>query len=132
MPPRRASRRESDRNLALASFQTTVGTIASDAGDSEETQSTRAARLHSPAPNPLVRHSVIAFDLPQAQSARVQVFDVAGRLVRSLADGAFAAGRHQRTWDGTDERGNPVAAGVYFTRLDVGAVHEQRSIVVVR
>jgi hypothetical protein len=60
------------------------------------------------------------------------VFNVAGRLVRTLADGPFAAGRHRRIWDGTDGRGNPVAAGVYFARLDAGAVHERRSIVVVR
>jgi flagellar hook assembly protein FlgD len=60
------------------------------------------------------------------------VYDVAGRLIRTLADGAFTAGRHPSVWDGTDERGKHVAAGVYFARLDAGAIHEQRSVIVLR
>lgn len=121
----------SDRNFALASFEL-FSFIASDSGDEEEVETSRGRRLQPAFPNPLVRQSVFAFDLPQAQVARMCVYDVAGRMVRTLAEGAFTAGRHQRIWDGTDQAGMPVAAGVYFARLEAGAIREQRSVVVLR
>ena len=57
---------------------------------------------------------------------------MAGRLVRTLAEGPFTAGRHQRVWDGTDDRGHRVAAGVYFARMIAGADQVHRSVVVLR
>jgi flagellar hook assembly protein FlgD len=60
------------------------------------------------------------------------VYDVAGRIVRTLADGTLASGRHEQTWDGRDEAGKTVAAGVYFVRLDADDVHERRSMVLLR
>lgn len=63
---------------------------------------------------------------------RLRIYDVAGRLVRTLADGAHPAGRHEVVWNGTDHAGRRVAAGVYFARLDSGGIHVQRSITVLR
>jgi uncharacterized delta-60 repeat protein len=122
---------DGDANFALASFETTVSSV-SDNGGEESIDRSRSARLEEAFPNPLVRESVIAFDLTTAQPVRVRLFDVGGRLVRTLADGSFAAGRHRRVWDGTDDHGTRVAAGVYFARLDAGAIHERRAVVVVR
>lgn len=69
-----------------------------------------------------MRESLIAFDLPEAQAVRVRLYDAAGQRVRTLAEGRFAAGRHERVWDGTDDAGRRVAAGVYFSRLEAEAV----------
>jgi flagellar hook assembly protein FlgD len=52
--------------------------------------------------------------------ARLDVFDVSGRLVRKLGNGTFAAGSHVLEWDGRDGAGAPSAAGVYFVRLASG------------
>jgi hypothetical protein len=51
---------------------------------------------------------------------RLQVFDVAGRLVRSVASGDAVAGDHETQWTYTDEGGSRVPAGLYFARLSVG------------
>ena len=46
------------------------------------------------------------------------IYDVAGRLVRSLVAGRVPAGYHATVWDGKDDRGHAVASGVYLYRLE--------------
>jgi hypothetical protein len=68
--------------------------------------------------NPLVSgQATVDFGLAKADRVEVKVFDVSGRLVRTLADRSFAAGRHTLTWDGVDNDGRMVARGVYFTQV---------------
>jgi len=68
--------------------------------------------------NPLVSgQATVDFGLAKADRVEVKVFDVSGRLVRTLTDRQFAAGRHQLTWDGADSEGKMVARGVYFTQV---------------
>jgi hypothetical protein len=66
-----------------------------------------------------VRSGLAAVDLGVAKSGRVEVkvYDVSGRLVRTLADRQFAPGKYTLTWDGTDNGGRQVARGVYFTQV---------------
>lgn len=71
-------------------------------------------------PSPFVDRARVAFVLGAAAQARVDVFDVSGRLVRRLGAGPFAAGSHVLEWDGRDGTGAPAAAGVYFVRLAAG------------
>jgi hypothetical protein len=69
------------------------------------------------APNPARASSTIRFDLPTSGPVRLAVYDLSGRLVKSLAKESFEAGRYARTWDGVTESGARTAAGVYFVRL---------------
>ncbi len=69
-------------------------------------------------PNPFVAQAAISFSLPQTGRATVRVFDLSGRLVRTLADGEMVAADHTVVWDGCDASGNEVGAGVYFCRLE--------------
>ncbi|MBZ0268959.1 right-handed parallel beta-helix repeat-containing protein [bacterium] len=72
-------------------------------------------------PNPFRMQTTIEFELPDAAPVRLAVYDTAGRRVRTLVAGTVhAAGRVAVPWDGRDEAGRPVAAGVYFTRLIAG------------
>jgi hypothetical protein len=67
------------------------------AGIPDETGTSIPARLQPAFPNPLVRQSVFAFDLPRAQGVRIGIYDVAGRLVRMLASRDFPAGQNRAT-----------------------------------
>ena len=60
------------------------------------------------------------------------IYDVAGRLVREVAGGAFPAGYQSAIWDGLDERGRELASGTYFLRLRSGGLQESLELVVVR
>jgi hypothetical protein len=61
--------------------------------------------------------ATVSLQLPRSGRVRLDLFDVRGRLVRTLVDEARAAGAHVVRWDGRDGSGAPAAAGVYFLRL---------------
>jgi FlgD Ig-like domain len=88
--------------------------------------------LHPAAPNPFGSGTTIRYELPHAASVRLRIFDVAGRLVRTLADHPEGQGSHAAHWDGRDGTGNRVASGVYFYALDAGKETFRRRIVLVR
>jgi hypothetical protein len=72
--------------------------------------------LHQNYPNPFNAGTVIPFDLKSEGDWSLQVYNIAGQLVRSFA-GHNSAGQVQVTWDGADREGRSVASGVYFYRL---------------
>jgi hypothetical protein len=79
-------------------------------------------RLIGASPNPFNPRTKILFELPQQTLVRLHVYDLAGRLVRTLLNGEMiAAGRHEKVWNGRDDSGRGVATGVYFYRLEAGA-----------
>jgi hypothetical protein len=71
------------------------------------------------APNPATAGgtTTIRFGLARGGAVALDVFDPQGRRVRRLASGAFPAGLHQAAWDGRDDHGAPLGAGLYFYRL---------------
>ncbi len=76
-----------------------------------------AFRVRS-APNPFSPATVITLQLPRAGRTKVTIVDIQGRLVKRLMDGWMPAGPHGISWDGTDDRGAKVGAGVYFSRVE--------------
>ncbi len=62
----------------------------------------------------------------------LRVFDSAGRAIRALSPGGRAGGIGEVSWDGCDDAGRPVPAGVYLARLRHGTQEDARRVVVVR
>lgn len=60
------------------------------------------------------------------------MYDVAGRLVREVANGEFAAGTRTVRWDGADTAGRPVSSGVYFCLVESGGASATQRVVVLR
>jgi hypothetical protein len=85
------------------------------------------ARLGRIVPNPARGAARIAFDLPGRAPARLDVYDVRGRHVRTLLREAAESGA--RTWDGTDAHGSRVPPGLYFVELRVGDTVDRGRIV---
>jgi flagellar hook assembly protein FlgD len=84
-------------------------------------------------PNPFNPTTTIRYGLPGPNVVRLEIFDVAGRLVRRLKGGALEpAGFHQVTWQGRNDRGRELGSGVYLYRLTVGKVVKTRSMTLVR
>lgn len=72
-------------------------------------------------PNPFNPQTTIAFELPRAMAVSLDIYDLQGRLIRSLLnEAAHTAGRHQKVWDGRDGGGQATASGVYFFRFSTG------------
>jgi spore coat protein H len=74
----------------------------------------------------------LAAGIPLAGQATVAVHDARGRLVRRLAEGPVASGPLYLIWDGRNERGLPVSAGVYFIRLQTTGQASTRRVVLLR
>ncbi len=68
-------------------------------------------------PNPFNPVTTVQYDVAIAGNVSIVIYDVAGRLVRTLVDTHQAPGRYTAQWNGTDDRGNPVGSGVYFYRM---------------
>jgi hypothetical protein len=68
-------------------------------------------------PNPFGKGMITDYAVPREGWVRLEVIDVSGRRVRVLELGFREQGRHRAHWDGRDERGRPVANGVYYLRL---------------
>jgi hypothetical protein len=68
-------------------------------------------------PNPFNPRVTIAFNLAAPTTGEIALYDLAGRRVRTLANGELPAGEQRRTWDGRDDRGRLLPSGVYLCRL---------------
>ncbi len=88
-----------------------------------------ALSFASPSPNPSRGGVRFAFTLPRAGAARLAIYGAGGTRVRMLAQGALAAGAHERLWDARDERGRRVPPGVYYARLDAEGRSLKRAVV---
>ncbi len=81
-------------------------------------------------PNPMGDGMELAFELPESREVRIEVYDAAGRLVRTIAHERVAAGRNLRTWDRRDQSGARVPGGIYFLRLSARPDERNQKLVV--
>jgi len=92
-----------------------------------------AIRLEGSYPNPFNPQTTIAFELPKREAVTLRVFDIAGRLVKSLISAEpHTPGRHEVVWNGRDESGRQVASGTYFYRLEAGSYSETKRMVLIK
>jgi len=91
-------------------------------GSSSEGDLPLAFAMSRVTPNPVLGRARIGFDLPVPTRVRLEVLDIAGRVVSTLADGPVPAGRHSREWSGRDTEGKSLSPGVYFVRMDARAM----------
>ena len=83
-------------------------------------------------PNPFNPKTEISFSLRDAGPVDLAVFDARGRRLITLAEGEMAAGEHRVIWTGNDDAGQPVAAGVYFYRLDAAGERSSKRMVLIK
>jgi hypothetical protein len=95
--------------------QVTSGSVAVPRDPSLPT----VTRLHTPSPNPVSQQTVLAFDLARPANVRLDVHDLNGRRVATIAEGTMPAGRFQYPWDARGTSGSNLGSGLYFVRLTV-------------
>lgn len=92
-----------------------------------------ACRLYGGCPNPFHGATAVRFDLPEPAVVTLRVVDAAGRTVRRLlADVRLDAGRRAVLWDGRDEAGQRLGAGLYFCCIKTGRWDEARRVMLLR
>jgi hypothetical protein len=102
----------------------------------DEIDAPRQTSLAQNIPNPFNPVTRIEFDLAQDGQVSLTIYDVAGRLVRTLIDAPMTRGRYTgekaTVWDGFDNAGTRVSSGIYFYRLETAGFTDTRKMVVLR
>ena len=83
-------------------------------------------------PNPFNPSTTINFYLPSASQVRVEVLNIMGQLVKTLADESLGAGPHSVEWNATDDAGGKVASGIYFYRVTAGNMTETKKMLLMK
>jgi len=83
-------------------------------------------------PNPFNPSTNVGYYLPAGADVRLEIFDVAGHRVTCLVNGRREKGKHDITWNGADEAGRAVAAGIYISRLTADRETLSRKMILLR
>ena len=83
-------------------------------------------------PNPFNPQTTVTYVLPRSGTVKLEIFDAAGAMIRTMVSGKQAAGRHQIQWDGKDISGSVVASGMYYYRLQVNNTFQVKKMTLVR
>ncbi len=83
-------------------------------------------------PNPFTGNVSLSFSTSESANVEVDVYDVAGRLVRRLHTGALPAGEQRLSWDGRNDAGIAVGSGAYFARVHAGAHSASAKVLLIR
>lgn len=90
-------------------------------------------RLAGNVPNPFNPTTQIRFELGAPAAVSLSIYDLSGRQVRQLiASQSRVAGRHELAWDGRTDSGADAASGLYFYRLEAGALSDVRKMLLIR
>jgi hypothetical protein len=117
-----------DAHFAYTAFGHTEAT---DVPEEATGQPSSGLELIVAGPNPTSEGVLLKVTADGQAEGTLQVFSIAGRLVRTLWDGDLTAGEHSFVWDGTNAQGSVAASGVYYARLRTGYGTETRKLVLV-
>jgi hypothetical protein len=79
-------------------------------------------------PNPFSGRTVLSFDLPEPARVNLKIYDVHGRVVKTLTEAEWQAGCHSVAWRGDSDAGQAPGPGVYFVRIEAGSFTAKRKL----
>ena len=117
-----------DSNQATFTVQ-----LSTDVADEDSSVSSSADFLLSQNhPNPFNLKTSITYSVPVAGNIKLTIYDLLGRRVKTLADFHQTPGQKSIDWEGTDDKGNAVASGIYFYKIDAGAFTDSKKMVILK
>jgi hypothetical protein len=83
-------------------------------------------------PNPFNKSTIIRFQINEKAPVNISIYDIAGRLIRTIVNQQKKPGLHSVSWNGKDKNGSPVGLGIYFCRLQSKNCSSIRKLVLLR
>ena len=83
-------------------------------------------------PNPFNPSTSIEFSLPSKSHVKLEVYNLLGRKIASIADRFFESGTHTVNWDGKNFSGEQAASGIYFYRMEAGQFDLTRKMILLK
>jgi hypothetical protein len=101
--------------------------------DSDASPSAAGFALRQNAPNPFNPVTKISFEVPDGgANVSLRIYDVSGRLIRTLTDGFEPSGIRALSWDGRNDSGEPVSSGTYFYQLTTPSFTQTRKMLLLK
>ena len=76
--------------------------------------------------------SILRYDLPNDYLVNITIYDMMGRIVKTLVNGSQTAGHKSIQWNATDDRNEPVSAGLYLYTIQAGEFRQTRKMVLLK
>lgn len=92
----------------------------------------KRTKLHDNYPNPFNPETTIGFSLPEKSDVTLQIYNMNGQLVKTLANEKKDAGEYKVIWNGTDDAGKSVSSGIYFYRIQTGDYTDIKKAILVK
>lgn len=83
-------------------------------------------------PNPFNPETCLPFELGQAGRVRIQIYNLAGRLVLDLVNEDYPVGRHEVIWNGRDASGRALPSNVYYAKLQMGGIVQLQKLTLLK
>jgi predicted CXXCH cytochrome family protein len=116
---------------AVAILQKALGLYPADVKTANNTIPADYA-LKQNYPNPFNPTTTISFSLPMKENVKLEVYDVLGKLVKTLVNQDMAAGNFAITWMGDDKNGAKVSSGMYLYKLTAGSFSSVKKMVMLK
>jgi hypothetical protein len=87
--------------------------------------------LYQNYPNPAIGNTTIKYAIPEKTNISLKIYDISGRVVKTLASGVKEPAYYKVKWNGVDDRGRKVPAGVYFVRFDSKEYRQTRKLILI-
>ena len=71
-------------------------------------------------PNPVTQQATISYVIPQQAKVKLKIYDITGKVVKTLLNNIQSAGVNKVLWDRKNQNGRPVSSGLYFYTLTIG------------
>jgi hypothetical protein len=104
----------------------------SDAPDMDREIVVKVNRLYQNEPNPFNPRTAIRFSVASRQPVELSIYDVGGRLVKTLVHKPMDSGLHTVIWDGTDSASHKVGSGIYWSQLKIGDYISNKKMVLLK
>ena len=92
----------------------------------------QSPRVLSSYPNPFNPETTLRYLLSNSTYTRVSIYNMLGQQIRIVHDGYESAGQHDHTWQGIDDGGVPVAAGIYFQVIETADFRDVQKLTLLR
>jgi hypothetical protein len=106
--------------------------IEEERSTGEDSQNSPEVFMIDNYPNPFNPETYIGFNLTEDSFITLEVYNIKGQLVKTLADEYLRAGNHKILWQGRDEANRPVSSGVYFYRISNGSLIETKKMILMK
>jgi hypothetical protein len=88
--------------------------------------------LHNAYPNPFNPVTTLRYDIPKYAFVNITIYDMMGRVVKTLVNGSQTAGYRTTQWDATNNIGQPVSAGLYLYTIQAGEFRQTKKMVLLK